>query len=118
MLVKGWLGRQQWGLPGGGIHRRENTILSAIREVHEETGISVRKADMAFVGSFYSHRQYGVRYAYELFYVRLSHRPDVVVEGREIIDYQWVPQQELVLKNNIDITTTNIIRILELKTKF
>lgn len=39
LLVKNWLGRGQWTLPGGGVQRAETGPEAAVRELREELGI-------------------------------------------------------------------------------
>lgn len=41
LLLKTWLGAGRWGLPGGGIDRGEYPEKAAVRELYEETGISL-----------------------------------------------------------------------------
>ena len=50
LVVRTWFGLQRWSLPGGGIDTEETEQQAAVREVHEETGISIQEQDLAFVG--------------------------------------------------------------------
>lgn len=52
LLVRTWLGYQQWSLPGGGIARREDAAQAASREVAEETGIRVPVEAFQPLGKF------------------------------------------------------------------
>ena len=47
LLVKE-LGARRYGLPGGGIERRESVIEASCREVREETGLTVVQAEYLF----------------------------------------------------------------------
>lgn len=41
-------GARRYGLPGGGIEGRESVIEAACREIREETGLTVTKAEYLF----------------------------------------------------------------------
>src|SRR5579862_497483 len=51
LVVKGWLGRQKWQLPGGGVKKGEDDKLALIRELAEETGIDVSASKLTLVAS-------------------------------------------------------------------
>ena len=40
-----------WDIPGGRIRRGENIREAMMRELHEETGLSIRNKDVKFVGA-------------------------------------------------------------------
>ncbi|HET9411743.1 MAG TPA: NUDIX hydrolase [Candidatus Saccharimonadales bacterium] len=52
LLVRSWLGHQSWSLPGGGIGRSESPAQAAIRELQEETGLTVGKEKLREIGRF------------------------------------------------------------------
>jgi 8-oxo-dGTP pyrophosphatase MutT (NUDIX family) len=52
LLVRSWLGHQNWSLPGGGIQRNETPLQAAIRELQEETGVVLQPAAVKELGSF------------------------------------------------------------------
>ncbi len=45
VLVRHWYAPGVWTLPGGGIERGESAEAAAIREVKEETGLTVQRID-------------------------------------------------------------------------
>ncbi len=52
LLVRSWLGHQNWSLPGGGIRRREIPVQAAVRELQEETGVTLAQKDLKHLGEF------------------------------------------------------------------
>ncbi|MGD8374464.1 MAG: NUDIX hydrolase [Candidatus Woesebacteria bacterium] len=52
LLVRGWLSKQKWSLPGGGVKRSEPISGAAAREVLEESGVVINKNDVKPLGDF------------------------------------------------------------------
>ncbi len=50
VLHRSYGGLQKWSLPGGGIHKNENAINAALREVKEEVGLTLHEADLTCLG--------------------------------------------------------------------
>lgn len=88
LLVKGWLGGDKWSLPGGGAHRGENMLDSAIRELNEESGIN---ADPARIKPFidFVHRENGISYHAYTFIIEPDKKPEVNRRVLEIADIKW-----------------------------
>lgn len=51
LLVKSWLSKQQWELPGGGVHKNEDVKIAAARELREEVGVALAPEDMEILGN-------------------------------------------------------------------
>ena len=41
VMVKNWIARNTWRLPGGGVEKDETYEQAAVREVHEELGVPI-----------------------------------------------------------------------------
>jgi len=52
LLIKNWIGKNEWEMPGGGVGKNEDTYDAALREVHEETGIQLKRADLRDVATY------------------------------------------------------------------
>lgn len=91
LLVRNWAGRQQWGLPGGGVERKEAPIDAAKRELSEELGVEVLVDGLEHVAT--------VRYQYEawIYSVKISKDslPATLHNPWEITDMQWAPLDKL-----------------------
>lgn len=88
LLVKNWLGNGSWSLPGGGIHGWERAEAGVVREIHEETGISV--TSLEYLGEGFRKDKVGGRH-YLIYYIVLDNKPDVRLRKREVTSHEWVP---------------------------
>jgi ADP-ribose pyrophosphatase YjhB (NUDIX family) len=94
LLVQGWLGSGQWGLPGGGLHRHENPRLGAVREVAEETSVPLLPEQCAHIGNEWRSKN-GLRWYCHFFATRLPNLIQPHPQPGEIIATRWVPLTEL-----------------------
>lgn len=85
LLVRNWSGKQQWGLPGGGVEKNESSAAAAKRELYEETGIVLPLTDFSYVATVY------YKYEAPIYVVRIT--SDVLPQKPhnpwEIIAMQW-----------------------------
>lgn len=88
LLVKTWLGTGKWGLPGGGLHRKEDPAEGAVRELQEETGIVAKPQSLEYLTTHVQHKR-GVRYTLIVYALRLSKKPDIRRQRLEINDAAW-----------------------------
>lgn len=111
LLVKHWLGRDCWMLPGGGCHNAEDPLDGAQRELHEEVGIDLGREAFIHVGQ-YLCRDDGFRFSYDLYVVNLSERPKLRLQRIEILEATWFklavkppftvsPEVKIALQNQI-----------------
>lgn len=78
---------RRWGLPGGGIERREDPAAAARRELFEEFDLHVTQ--LAEVGAYFYKRHYHAVYATEVG-ERFSHYDD-----SELLDIGWFSLHEV-----------------------
>lgn len=96
LVLKGWYGSNKWMLPGGGLHKGEEPVQAAIRELEEETGIVAKQSDLTAIGSGKVQDSYGLRYTYHLFVMTLPERPESPIRNYEIYDSSWQKPQDLI----------------------
>jgi mutator protein MutT len=79
-----------WGVPGGKLDKGETATAAVVREVSEEAGIDLKKADMSYFGKVYikdGERQVILH----LFEAELNAYPtNVVLNPVEHQEYTWV----------------------------
>ncbi len=90
LLVKNWLARDTWRLPGGGTGRHEQPIDAAIRELYEELGIRVSASQLVYLGETVAQTDH-LGFAYTLFMCDVLTQT-VHAAVHEITDTQWVDE--------------------------
>ncbi|MDL2341859.1 MAG: NUDIX hydrolase [Patescibacteria group bacterium] len=88
LVVKHWLGNNNWMLPGGGCHKNEAPLDAAQRELHEELGLDLGNEVFEHQGQ-YDCNDGGFRFSFDLYLVRLSERPQLQLQRIEILNAQW-----------------------------
>lgn len=89
LVLQDWLSAGDWSLPGGGLHKGENSLQGLIREVQEETGIELYEKDVMFLFNTH-HNERGIPFTYDCFAAQLDTKPEVKLQKFEIADYKWV----------------------------
>lgn len=90
LLVKPWY-RRGWGLPGGALKRREQSTDAVLRELHEETGLTV---DVGRTHEVYVQR--GRRHIDHLYVVYVGITQNLKPQARrEIREVGWYPLDDL-----------------------
>ena len=90
LLVQGWLSTPSWGLPGGGLHRRESLALGAVREVREETGLHLAPEQLTSLTSEWLTEN-GITFHCHFLAARLPRRIELHRQRGEIVAAEWVP---------------------------
>jgi ADP-ribose pyrophosphatase YjhB (NUDIX family) len=81
-------------LPAGGLKRGETHRDAARRELAEEVGIEVRADELEFVCEVETEGRYG-RDRCQFFELRYDEDPEVRIDRREVIDWDFCPDEEL-----------------------
>ncbi len=106
LLLRAWLGTKRWAMPGGGLHPDEAPRDGVIREVREETGLTINPADLKTLFSA-PFRFRGFHYQCHYFAVVLPEKPPIKKQHLEIADAAWIHRRDLTIKNtNPDTLTT------------
>ncbi|MEO5691231.1 MAG: NUDIX hydrolase [Candidatus Saccharimonadales bacterium] len=95
LLVRSWLSKQLWSLPGGGVERGETPEHASVREIKEETGFSIDKSSLQFVTTL---RNDQMRADLPIFLSRIKRKDFVPLKfpySFEIIDRKWFPLDQL-----------------------
>ena len=88
-----------WTLPGGGIEFGEDPRDAVLREVHEETGLSVSIAETAWVSSARHGRSgtdtHAVRLIFEGWAAPDAPEPRVLEQDGSTVDAAWIPLEKV-----------------------
>ncbi len=90
LVVKPWLGVGCWTLPGGGLHKSESPVRGAVRELLEETSITISPKKLVGLGKSCG-KEFGLKYEYHGFAVVLKDKPALHLQRSELIEATWLP---------------------------
>jgi len=105
LVLRSWLrSGRRWNLPGGGLHNHEKPAEGLIREVMEETGITLTKQQITHMYKG-EYKESGLRFAYDCYVCELPRKPLVTPQKGEITDYAWQPVNAPALTLSHDVQT-------------
>jgi len=90
LLVQPWYSAGQWQIPGGGVKQVETHIQAALREVKEETGISLQANQLHQLGRPVQVREKYIPFRATLYAAELSKKPLVKTAQLEIVSSRWM----------------------------
>ena len=102
--------RSGYYLPGGGLHRHEKPLDAAVRELKEETGISVPKKELELLGSF-NYSIDGTNICDWIYQTTLSKKTATHIDPLEIREAQFI-ELNTALKLHCQPHVLNIIKAL------
>lgn len=103
----------QWGLPAGKKDGKETNEQAIIREIKEETGLTLKEQQLSYREVlFVSHL--GREFLYHVFHVSLSKKPLIRINPPEHKQFGWFSAQQALGKNLIPDLDTCIKRHYEL----
>ncbi len=97
LVMKQWISPGKWGLPGGGIHRGEDPVDGAVRELLEETSLRLDQRQLRDVGDA-TYRRHGLAFDYRVFASKVG-TPSVRAQRIEVSELEWLDADSLTAKN-------------------
>lgn len=96
LVVKGWLGSGGWSFPGGGLHRREDPLIGAVREVFEEVGIQLDPNALTYLFEQKVNTPQGFSYTCIAYAIDLQGKPKLKNPSGELVEIEWKPISQLI----------------------
>lgn len=82
-----------WGAPAGKREPKEDIIAAMIREIQEETGLTISASDLKFHATlFVRYEDYD--FLYHTFSVKFSKQPEVIIDKKEHKNFIWITPHE------------------------
>ncbi len=83
----------RWGSPAGKIEGSETPDEAILRELHEETGINLKKDRITYFGKvFVRYSEYD--FIYHIFHTKLSEKTNIKIKESEHIKFVWATPKE------------------------
>ena len=90
LAMQQWIGTGRWSLPGGGLHRHEEPLIGALREVREETGLQLVPGQLQYLGR-HAYRQHGHHFYFHAYVCELNDLPELHRQWYEVAALTWLP---------------------------
>ena len=86
---------KSWALPGGAVKEKEPLEDTALRKVHEETGITLRHKDLHQVGAYGDPDRDSRWRAFSIAYLALLPHPGELAPIKHSVEAKFVPYRQL-----------------------
>lgn len=83
-----------WTFPGGHVEAHESFVKAAIREVHEETGLTISNLDLAGLCQYQDVNKAQQKFRRVIYFYRTQHFTGQLQPSRKG-DVFWLPKKEL-----------------------
>ena len=90
-----------WGVPAGKVEGGETNDDAMVREIVEETGLSIDKNSLNFLKSIFV-RHSGYDFIYHMYKLEINEIPKIKINSTEHQDYKWATPQEAL---SLDLVT-------------
>ncbi len=97
LIIKRATGRPQagtWGIPSGKKENEETSSETAIRELYEETRISVEPQQLSHIETFYIRLPSGLEYVYTVYVACFQEIPEIALNQEEHTEAQWITSED------------------------
>lgn len=111
LLLKSWHAPYKWTLPGGGIRGDETAVLSAARELDEETKLELGTDLFRDIGRAAFHDR-GLRFRCHYFLVELPEQAHVQSHPPEVLEVMWLPIAEV--DNGMIIVGADVLQAISM----
>jgi NAD+ diphosphatase len=111
-MIRSNFGERKWGLPGGGVKRKETLQQAAVREVYEEVGVELSPEKLKYLDSQKSgYGRWGWPYVHLEFYeYPLNEKPrQLKLQRFEVSEACWISHDALQASPDIDEILVGII---------
>lgn len=109
LFVKSWFGNQKYKLPGGGLKKGEDPKDGVVREVYEETGLSIDPSQVNLLLDL-KQTHAGANYRHLVYKLKLDEQKWPKPAKFEIMEAVWLSP------SIINLTNSNQATIKALKT--
>lgn len=94
LVTRTWMSDGRWSLPGGGLHRSEDPVNGAVRELREETGINILPSKLSYLKTE-TYRNDGLTFTAIYYACGSAEKPSIRMQRFEICDYAWLRPAEV-----------------------